>query len=469
MKATRLRVQNVGIIEDATIEIDKPLLIFYGEVMQGKSTILNSLKWVMGGSFPDDIIRHGESEASIQFEAIEDGKPIVIIREWYRGRDGVTKARSIQMTRNGVPIKGPADEIARFLNPFLLDQDHMRRMTDLQRQRFLVELFAVDTSAEDADIARMSQQASELRAKVKGYGHMSLTPVEPVDTSALLAERETMLAEHRASVTAAIGEWRRLNDEHSNLERSVSAENNEIRDHNAQVETVKRDIVTAKGDMEDVRSQIKKLQAKLKAMEADQASREKWIDEHLVKLEKPMPEKPDTSSIQDRIDAVCDTSELEQKLAAAGAQNVRAEQYQRNSARAQARADDEKLILDLERKQRALKDAKVAKLSAISGQCGVPGLTFSEDGSFAFEGVSAGMLSDSQIMRLSQLLSNLYPQGFGLSLIDRGESLGKSVLTLWEEAQRQERSILVSVVGDKPAKIPEQVGAFVVEKGKVTK
>ena len=39
------------------------------------------------------------------------------------------------------------------------------------------------------------------------------------------------------------------------------------------------------------------------------------------------------------------------------------------------------------------------------------------------------MLSTSQIMRLSGELSSLYPQGFGLELIDRAESLGKSIFT----------------------------------------
>jgi len=69
---------------------------------------------------------------------------------------------------------------------------------------------------------------------------------------------------------------------------------------------------------------------------------------------------------------------------------------------------------------------------------------------------------------LSQLLSAKYPEGFGLSMIDRGESLGKSVLTLWEEAREREATVLVTVVGDKPATIPDEVGAYVVENGKVT-
>jgi hypothetical protein len=53
-------------------------------------------------------------------------------------------------------------------------------------------------------------------------------------------------------------------------------------------------------------------------------------------------------------------------------------------------------------------------------------------------------------------------------MIDRGESLGRSVLTLWEDAQKREATVLVTVVGDKPASVPEQVGAYVVEQGRVS-
>lgn len=49
MKAIRLTVKNIGIIADAVIELNKPLLMFYGEIRQGKTTVLNAVKWVFGG------------------------------------------------------------------------------------------------------------------------------------------------------------------------------------------------------------------------------------------------------------------------------------------------------------------------------------------------------------------------------------------------------------------------------------
>ena len=114
----------------------------------------------------------------------------------------------------------------------------------------------------------------------------------------------------------------------------------------------------------------------------------------------------------------------------------------------------------------AKKKQKTEKLQVISGK--IKGLEFDEVGNFKYLNTASDMLSDSQQMELSTKLSSLYPDGLKIELIDRGESLGKSVFKLIDEAKEKERNILVSIVGDKPAKIPENIGVFVVEKGNVT-
>lgn len=467
MRATKLTIRNIGIIADVAIDINKPLLVFYGDVMQGKSTILHSLQWCMGGAFPDDIIRHGQEEAFIQFEAVESGKPVVIRREWYRAKDQTTKARAIQMTRNGVLVKKPSDEIAKFLNPFLFDQDHLRNMSDLERQRFLVELFGVDTAAEDQEIAEAARAAAELRAKVKGYGSIDTTKVEAVDCQEIRERLQQVRDEHAKKVSASREGLREIQAKHQDAVDAINAENARIAKDNASVEHVKTVLASGQSRERELRREIEALQRELEEIVSNNTENGAWLAHNPSQALKPSPKMRDVSELQAIIDTPCDTAALEAMLSEAGAKNVRHQQYLANLTRAKAKAADEQKVLDLERKQRDLKEAKVAKLAGISGTCGVPGLEFAGDGSFAFEDVSAGMLSDSQLMRLSQLLSAKYPEGFGLALIDRGESLGKSVLELWKHAQECERSILVTVVGDKPAAIPAQVGAFVVDAGKV--
>src|ERR1019366_7726168 len=132
MKAIRLTVKNIGIIVDATIEINKPLILFFGEIGQGKTTILNAVKWVFGGTFPTDIIRRGETEALIRMD-LDCGS---ILRSFYVSRDGSTKARALVFEKGGTAVRDPVEEIKKFLNPFLLDQNHLIGIKELDRKKY---------------------------------------------------------------------------------------------------------------------------------------------------------------------------------------------------------------------------------------------------------------------------------------------------------------------------------------------
>ena len=111
--------------------------------------------------------------------------------------------KNIQDETNGGPVKKPVDAIKAHLNPYLLDQDYMRRMTTLERNRYLTELFGVDTAEEDGAILEAERQASQLRIKVKLYGALDLTPVERVDVEKIKAARAGIIEQHAAKVRDA--------------------------------------------------------------------------------------------------------------------------------------------------------------------------------------------------------------------------------------------------------------------------
>jgi hypothetical protein len=161
MKITKLTIKNIGAIASEVIDVNKPLLLFYGEILQGKSTILNCVRWVCGATFPSDIIRRGEKEGSIMLEF--DGG--MIARSWYVNKASETTARPITYIKDGKPIAAPANEIKRLMNPFMLDQDHLVKMTELERKRFFADLFAVDTVEIDKAIWNKANEASSLRSK----------------------------------------------------------------------------------------------------------------------------------------------------------------------------------------------------------------------------------------------------------------------------------------------------------------
>lgn len=425
MKPTKLIIKNIGKIASETIDINKPLILFYGEIKQGKTTILNSVRWVCGGEFPADIIRHGEKEGEIELHF--DGG--MITRSFYRSKDGTTKARAVTFVKNGRPVPSPVAEIKRLLNPFLLDQDFLRNKTELERKQYFTELFSVDTTALDNELFNNQREATTLRAKIGGYGEIDLTSHNFVNAAAL--------AEKLAAINA----------EHERQRKEITETNRITRERNASVKSNDESIQRTKDEIGELENKILASREKLK-------SYERWKEMYPEKGETPEPLLPDTSV-------------LNREISEAGAQNVRAEQYAANKKRSEAKTADETALAALEKRGREIKTDKQAKLKSIGDSCGINGLSFDESGNFIYDKTTAGMISDSQIMRLSSELSALYPDGFGLDLIDRAESLGKSIFEFVDRAKAENKSILATIVGEKPAKVPADVGVFVVEEGKL--
>jgi hypothetical protein len=423
MKVKRLIIKNIGMIKDTTIELNKPLILFYGDLMMGKTTILNSVKFCFGGSYPSDIIRHGETGASVTLE-FEGGS---LNREWYKGKDGQTHAREIVFVNNGKIIKKPVKEIEKFLNPFLLDQDYLRKMTELERKQYFTTLFAVDTSEIDKEMNQIEIDARDLRAKIKGYGEIDLTEVKPIDVNPLKAQLNKVKGDYSVKIF------------------DIDAQNRIVIEHNSQV-------LNAEADIEEWDKEIKELETKLGDCRNRRNDMSAWVKENPRQTEQQKPESPDTSAIENQITE-------------GAANQVRVEQYQKNVARSQEREDDKDKLSHIEEKQRILKKEKVSKLFKISEICGIKELSFDESGVFTYQGTQAGMLSGSQIERLSKELSALYPEGLGIDLLDRGESLGRSIFQYVDIADKKKATILATIVGEKPANIPERIGVYVVKDG----
>lgn len=452
MKVTRLTIKNVGKIADTVIELNKPLILFYGEIRQGKTTILNAVRWVCGGKFPDDIIRRGEKEASVEL-AFDGG---CIGRSWYRAKDGTTKARDIAYVVAGKPQGRPSEKVRALLNPFLLDQDFLRNKTELERKQYFSELFAVDTTELDTELFNSQRDAQSLRAKISGYGEIDLTKAEAVDVSSLRGELQAIRDEHQGKVREWESKCRQIDIAHGKSIAEFSVSNAAVQSHNSAVDRSTEGLA-------ETRKTIAKLKEQLSQAESNEKESVAWLKENPkqesaaipVRLENPtQPPTPDTTA-------------LESKIQNASAQNVRAEQYGKSVLRQAAKEADEANLRGMELRQRNIKAEKITKLKTVSDSCGIDGLSFDESGNFIYQETTAGMISDSQIMRLSSELSALYPEGFGLDLIDRGESLGKSIFEFVERAKREDKTILATIVGERPATVPENIGVFVVQDGKV--
>jgi len=441
MKIKSLEISNIGIIGYELIEINKPLLLFYGNIKQGKTTILNSVKLCFGGSFPQDIIKHGEKEAFVKV-TFDRG---YIKREFYIAKDGTTKAKpKIELVLDGEIKNNPVEIIKQFLNPFLLDQNHLFNMSGPERDRFFVDLFGVDTSALDKESAVLELKAKDLRSEIKGFGKIDLTPVKKPDIASLKLMKANINAENDV-----------IKKKHQESCEVITKHNRKVADHEIRIASEKRTKEDNEKEIARITQQIWELRNREKILLNQNDSVDEWLKENPPLKEKDNPPEPEYNP----------TTEIDEKISQCKADEVRYEAYFERiikSTEKEKKAEELKAKTD---RLAEIKKAKVAKLDEISETIDIDGLSFDENGNFIYDNTSAGMLSTSQLMTLSSELSKLYPDSMGLELIDRGESLGTSIFEFVKKAEKEEKTILAAIVGVKPAEVPENVGVFVVKGG----
>ena len=433
MKIKYIEIENIGKIIKEKIIIDQPLILFFGKPRQGKTTILNIIKYVLGLVPPKDVLRHGTDKGHglIVFDNSS------VKRTFQRTKQGTIIASKIQFILDGVLQDDPKKAIKQFLNPFLLDQNFFIDKSELEKNRYFTELFNIDTSGINSDIKTTDEAAKLLRATIKAYGEIDITPIEKPDLYALKKERIKIL------------------DEYARKKLVLDKENVEIEKYNEKHNLNERDLSSTDKEIEE-------LKAKLCDARERHEKLLNWLAES--KLKDPLPPMP-----------LPETKKVDEDISNAKADKIKYERYLENKTRYDEKRRKNLELSEQETQLRELRANKVKKLADVSDKCGVPGLAFDENAVAKYKGSTLGMISGSEAIELSSALKSLYPEGFGIELIDGAESagmiygndFGEPVQRYIDKAKNEKSTILATVVGKSPAKIPEGVGVFIVEDGKL--
>jgi len=447
MKVKSLTVHNIGIIAHEEIVLNQPLNIFYGEIESGKTTLaITSIKLLFGGKFPESIIRKGESEGYV--ELVFDNARIK--RSFYIDRSSITQARAIEYYLDNNKVSKPVDAIKKLLNPFLLDQDYLVNMSVIERKQYFIDLFDVDTSDLDEELSREIQNAKEIRSSIKNYGEIEIVPVEKPDIETLKKEKDE-INNYNQTIN-------------SNYLLAQSNENKSVADYNNNVDEHNNIIDTCIKESSNLKNEIKNLEEKIDILKAKYDSNQKYLeDPENKKKEKKEP-------IQIERPVLKDSTEIDEKISNAKADEIRYQQYQAAILKQQEKEYHVNLLRESEANSARIKKEKTNKLSEISKNISIPGLVFDHNGTAIYNDTPMDMLSTSQIMSLSSECANLYPNELGIALQDKGESLGSSIFKYVDKAKENDLTILATVVSEKPAEnIPDDVGVFIIKKGVIEK
>lgn len=465
MKVKELSIKNVGKIENTAIKFNKPLTVLLGDVKQGKTTILNCVKWLFRPA-PSDIIRHGQDMARIELK-LEGG---IMSREWYVAKDGSTKARKLNAVIDNNILS--VEDVKALINPFLLDQDFFNKMSVPEKARYLTDVMGVDTESVDNQISAQERYRKEVKKSIDSFGVIEVLEIEKPNIEAIEAERTdekqrltNVFAERKAEMDKKISEH--ATEYKKRVQLAISKD-----------ESVKNDAELFNAAQDGKEYTIKNQQRALN--EAQSALKgwdiSKFFDAYAAKgfidqLPKPQAKKtftpepiPEFTPLNSEVEHPSkDTyNEINNRLTSANIDFARWEQNEKLKEKQSAKDAEKQRLKDCESKIKTLRAKKLKYLQTFSGK--IEGLEFNETGGFTYNNTSAEMLSDSQKMELTMCISAMCISEIDLELVDRGESLGKGIMDLIDYAEAEKRNVLVSVVGDKIAE-NDNIGVYVVENG----
>ena len=192
MKLIKIQIKGIAMHDDTVIDVNKPLMVFFGDVQQGKTTILNAVRWGLGCQVPEGVIKKGCNEGEI-FLTFENATSR---RSFYINKDGVEVPRPLEYIENGRLIKEPIKYLKSKVNPFLLDNEYFMKMTFADQMKFFVQLFGIDTSEENRIITEKEATNKSLRIEIKAIGDINPIEVVRPDVEALKEEKAKIDSEN---------------------------------------------------------------------------------------------------------------------------------------------------------------------------------------------------------------------------------------------------------------------------------
>lgn len=201
---SKLVVKNVMKVKYVVIEPDPddPIVLVKGENGNGKTSVLNAIRFATAGknSHPPRVIREGESEAFVEYETPE----LQVVRKW----DAASKSTTLEVRELGEKKKSAQAVLDGFFSDVAMEVESFMALTGPERRALLSKATGVDTSMLDREEEKVFEARTvtgrDLKAAQARLAAHSQTEQPPakVDTAALLKERgaltNTQQAERQA-------------------------------------------------------------------------------------------------------------------------------------------------------------------------------------------------------------------------------------------------------------------------------
>lgn len=393
-KIVELRAENVKRIKAVAIRPDGDVVVLSGKNSQGKSSVLDSIWYALGGGDATKqvgrIIRDGETEATAEVE-LSNG--LKVRRRWWYTKGGDLTSKLEVMSPDGAKYPSPQVMLDKMLGALSFDPLAFSRMKPADQVKMLLEAIgAGESMAEiDRERKRLFDERTDQNRRVKDLAATVASIVVPDDAP----DAETSPADIMAELDAA----RELEEGRRSLE-----------DKRGIAFLVWKD---AESSIDKIDAQIAQLTAERCELEDQLTAARRdasMLDESIAKW----PAIPDVSEIRGRL------VEVDERNRAARAKAERAATEKR-LAEAMARAAELTTAIE-QQDERKVQIVKAASLP-------VDGVGFDDDG-VTFGGVKLHDCSASERLRVSIGVAMALNPGIRVLRIEDGALLDAESMTV---------------------------------------
>jgi len=452
MKVLGLKIDGLRKLKAIDLEFNESgLLVIKGENESGKTTLWDSIKWLISGNkhLNQDIIQHGKEKATGELRVGD-----YVIKRTATKKSNTLEVRNI---KTNLFEKG---EVQRFLDTFVnvltFNPRPFAQKTSLEKYQFCLELFrtqleelsketiGISFQGIDTKLQNLEDERLLIGREIKKFGDLDLiTPVEAerVDVQELLNKKKEI--EDRNSILRQKAE-----DEKQKQIEEINEFNTTQRYLKSEIDNIKKDIAYYNEKKTVSLKNIERIKEELAEEEANLSALESHLEGNIKKLSSaitPQAEKPLTSTtVEESVYEL--THFFETQIQNALLTNKKAEIYETHLGKVKEKAEKQLDYDSLTDKITSLRLQKLEILRKVN--TGVDGLEIREDGIY-HKDIYCDNWSDAQGLKISCELaySNLPPMR--AIFIDFGEGLDKNARKELEKfAKEKDLLIGVSIVAD---------------------
>jgi len=397
-KIIRLHSQNVKRLSAVEITPDGNVVVIGGRNGQGKSSVLDSIMYGLGGgsTLPQKPVRDGQPNAEVVIDLGE-----LIVKRTFTAAGGTNL---VVTNKEGAKFPSPQSILDKLVGTLSFDPLEFARRADTQAET-LRRLVGLDFSKQDTEYKSLydertavNREAKALKIALDANPKFDGVPDEEVSTADILKEQQA------ASEKNALNARRRARLEQSKIDAANS----------------ERGLATFDSQISDKRAQIEELVQAIKELETQRAVAVEDIDEQKKLIAVTEAEVAALVDI--------DLAPFVTKANTAAETNQKVRKNKERATTAQKHAEKQKKADDLTARLEAIEAEKTKAIS--DAKYPIPGLSFDASGNVVFNGIPFSQASSADQTKVSIAIGLALNPKLRVLLIRDGSLLDEESLAM---------------------------------------